>query len=367
MKVLKNNHGVTLLELVVAMAILALLGVAIVSIMASNTSVFRKNKADISVQTSAEETYNVIEEDLMQAKYVYIEGYYAENTIPFTSMKIGNDYSGDATDTFNLKPIKILKSNDQIIMDLSPGSCDSETFIAQFCASTVTDRDAVADNYRDALATNADKEKFDKVYASLKYMDSIEASRYGRFLDYVEDNGESTATSYTPFNDAKLKSTSSISGVTTNTYNNVYVTKLILEYNVPLDESYVSNTNNIQKYEYKYKYDNAGTEVEVTKEIKNEDYCICEYNFKKNVISYTKQYKAMDKLNTTGSGDAIVFSKLLNWADTKNYSGVSGVVANIDGNNESVQLEMFFNDKNRTYKSNGMTYLRNSYVLHDAK
>lgn len=360
MKNLKNNNGVTLLELVVAVAILALLGTAIVGIMGSNTAIFRKNKADIGVQMSAEETYNKLEEDIMQAEHIYIEGYATDSNISFPSNKIGGTFSEDVT------AISLLKTNDITVMNLT-GS-NYETFINNFCkepADATDTREARANTYRSSLTDEAKIESFNTLFQSLRYMDYNEATVYGRFLDYVNANADSSvygAASCTEFDDESLKK--EVGGKFK--YKNIYITKAIVVVRVPVDTEYVSDTSKIMHYDVE-KAGNPGESVAATTETKNDyDYCICEYTFNKNIVSYTTQYYAMDKLNTNLASDQ-VFSKNLNWVDTNNVSELSGVCANIDGQNERIGLEVFFNDKNRVYNSKGMTYLRNSYVLHDAK
>lgn len=75
MNIRKSNKGVTLVELVVSLAILAILMVAVIMVMSSNTIIFKKTKADIQVHESAQESYNVIYDALIQAKTIEAEGY----------------------------------------------------------------------------------------------------------------------------------------------------------------------------------------------------------------------------------------------------------------------------------------------------
>lgn len=352
MKNLKNNSGITLLELVVAVAILALLGTAIIGIMGSNTSIFRKNKADLGVQTSAEETYNRLKEDIMQAKYVYIEGYATDDDVAFDRMKVGKDLSGEG---YTFTPIKLLKTNDIYMIDLSSSHC--ETFADTYCGEAVVSRNDTAELYSQSLGT-ADRAKFETLFKSLKYMDSHEAKNYGKFLDYVTSHDDDTITSFTPYDSSSVCDKSG----TTHKYSNIYITKLIVQYSVLPEDKYASDPSKFDKYEYTY---NNGVAT-VTDSKNDNDYCICEYDFNKNEITYTNQFGNMDKRNTTGSSDK-VYSKILNYAKVTDSLEVSAAYANIDGSQDSIGLYMYFDDKNRTYIADGMTYLRNSYVLHDAK
>jgi prepilin-type N-terminal cleavage/methylation domain-containing protein len=72
LKVKPDNKGFTLVELIITVAIMTLIGVALVGIMTSNTVAFRKTKSDLDVQNVAEDTFNKISNDIMQAKAVYI-------------------------------------------------------------------------------------------------------------------------------------------------------------------------------------------------------------------------------------------------------------------------------------------------------
>ena len=68
-----KNRGFTLVELIIAMAIMAMLLTAVVVLMSNNSIIFKKNKSDIRVQTSAEEALNTVSDILMQAKYLEVE------------------------------------------------------------------------------------------------------------------------------------------------------------------------------------------------------------------------------------------------------------------------------------------------------
>ncbi len=74
-KKLNSNSGFTLIELIIAIAVLAFLMTAVSSMMGSSVMTNRKAQADLEVQTSAQETYNRITDAIMQAKKIYIFGY----------------------------------------------------------------------------------------------------------------------------------------------------------------------------------------------------------------------------------------------------------------------------------------------------
>ena len=92
----KKNKGFTLVELIVAVAVLALLITAVVTMMGHESVILKKHEADISVQTSAQETYNDIADIIMQAKKIRIVGYSMEDgsEIEFSKKIVGDTYKG---------------------------------------------------------------------------------------------------------------------------------------------------------------------------------------------------------------------------------------------------------------------------------
>ena len=85
----KNNSGFTLVELIIAMAILAIIMTAVASLMGSSVASHRKQKAEIKVHTSAQETYNQISDSIMQAREVVIAGYEVASEYDFS--ELGSD------------------------------------------------------------------------------------------------------------------------------------------------------------------------------------------------------------------------------------------------------------------------------------
>ena len=77
---LKENNGFTLIELVIALAVLAFLMTAVSSFMGSSVINYKKTKADVEVHTSAQETYDQMTDSIMQATDVVILGYVQEGS-----------------------------------------------------------------------------------------------------------------------------------------------------------------------------------------------------------------------------------------------------------------------------------------------
>lgn len=92
----KKNKGFTLVELIVAIAVLALLITAVVTMMGHESVILKKHEADISVQNAAQETYNDISDIVMQAKSIRIVGYITKDgtDIEFPKKNAGSAYTG---------------------------------------------------------------------------------------------------------------------------------------------------------------------------------------------------------------------------------------------------------------------------------
>ena len=96
MKKIKSNNGFTLIELVIALAMLAFIMTAVSALMGSSVLNFRKDKANISIQNSAQSTYDKLSDVIMQAKKITIYGYIGPE-IDFD----GIDDEADVTGTYD--------------------------------------------------------------------------------------------------------------------------------------------------------------------------------------------------------------------------------------------------------------------------
>ena len=99
----EKNSGFTLIELIIAIAMLAFIMTAVSALMGSSILSFKKTKAGISVQNQAQATYDRLTDSVMQAKNIVIYGYEASGDIDFSG-KIG------ATTTKTVTPYYYVKS-----------------------------------------------------------------------------------------------------------------------------------------------------------------------------------------------------------------------------------------------------------------
>lgn len=291
-----NNSGFTLIELVVAIAIMALLMAAVCSLMAQNTITYKKTKADISVQNSAQATYDCIADAVMQASSIQIEGYITGNMtaadaaiLPFSTTEVGK------TDSTSLTAVKGMRASD--IAALTPAE-------------------------------------------------------------------QAACTDFTNFK---------LSGG----YKNVYVTKMVIKYSVPIEPAYmptgtqqpVTYADGTTKMKMVYTISDGGTNIKVTED--DEDICTVTFQFDGKNMYVGRTYKYMTAKNDMWAASATdlspwLYASSLNYMDC-NGDTVSGVIAQIDAENGSLGIDLLFADKSMSYTTNGMINLRNSYVLKDAK
>lgn len=328
-----NDKGFTLVELVVAFAILALIATGIVGVMSSNSILFRKTKKDINISTNAQESYNKITEDLMQAKYVYIEGYTANADISFPKTEPG-------TSTASLTAVQILRASDINLLNNASSNGGLNNYFSNLSSTPDAMRTAVGDD-----------DVFDSYYQKFRYMSDEEKAQYKRFLSSLPGG------TYKPFTDTAFKE---INASNETIYHNVYIKKIVIMYAVPLKGEYVPDSLKASAmYEDPH---NAGSYL-----WKDNDFCIETIEFNNSSMYVSNSYQYMTEINSSG---AIVSDNNLYVSDI-NYSKVGsniipGVVAKIDGDNDSIMLNVYFAKYDMSYQNKGMTVIRNSYVLHDA-
>ena len=387
-----SNNGFTLIELIVSVAILAFIMIAVGGIMYSNNIIFKKTKSDIYVQNNAQDVYNKINEDIMQAKHVYMEGYVTTNEVYFKTNE-----PGYAT-TESLTPEKFLLPTDLYVLDHASGSIkdylagnlerESTSRQAKLNAMSPTERAfyesllsitneetlnttlqglpqvqrdtfvdlkyfnaAEVETYRQSL-TDEERAKFDSYRNRFRYMDDCEQNECAEFLNSI--TGASSAKSFDT-----LKT---VAGGT-QTYKNVYVTKLTLVLSQRVDTSYCKAAD-LSKYNSDktlYGDDKLKDTVTVT-------YTFGQGTDGQNRITADYKYKYMTKLNTSEftDADSNVVTKKLNYA-TNGTTVVPGCEAQVDADNDSIKLNLYFSENSMSYTDRGMVKLRNSYVLHDAK
>ena len=75
----QQNSGFSLIELIIALAVLAFLMLAVSSFMGSSVMQSKKARADVKMQTQSQEVYNLLTDSIMQANDILIVGYTASD------------------------------------------------------------------------------------------------------------------------------------------------------------------------------------------------------------------------------------------------------------------------------------------------
>jgi len=98
-----NNKGMSLIELIIAVAMLSLIMTAVIGLMSSNTVTFKKQKSDVAIQNVAQESYNRLSEAIMQAKEIEIIGYTLSADPEFTPEAVGKKQTSIVASPVHIK------------------------------------------------------------------------------------------------------------------------------------------------------------------------------------------------------------------------------------------------------------------------
>ena len=303
-KIKDNNSGFTLVELIIAMAVLAFLMTAIGSLMGSSIASHKKQKAEIQVHTSAQETYNQITDSIMQAKEVVIAGY--EVDTPYNFVENGADVGSTPDLVYYVKNEEMkdfIKNNPSVFGTdgaIAVGDSNIKLFtefdsthylyVTKMAVMTSVPIDLTAVEPRDILILGTDRVVLN---------------------DNLADGGSGMV-------DIKIETTASGLDAYTEYDNLVHI--------------YSFEGSNMY-YERQYSFMTTLNDMIDPADSSTKDACI--YN---EGLSYVK---------TSGAG----------------ATEVSGCVVTIDANNGAIGVDLLFNSRNMTYTTNGMINIRNSYVL----
>ena len=357
----KNNNGFTLIELIIAIAILAFLMTAVSSFMGSGVLSFKKAKADITVHTSAQDVYDSLTDAIMSANDIIIYGYLVQGTMAGTaSGELTFSKSGDAAGVNLEGPYYFVRDEKQKAL-LKSGQYK------------YTEKDE---------NTGLDVEKTDKYNLNQEYDGSAEIKTYEELSTAAPD-----AKIYVkkiiierakPIDKATLDASSSYADG--NYYNSCFEpgkSYLIVEQHEQMEikDGMLSQTGD--------KVTSASGDVYIVNDTERDI-----ISFNKECMYYETEYEFMDKLNNSfksdnptsafkntdytddsykGSMSPYVYSESLSYVtvgtDPDAGETATGCVATLDVDGGAIQFDLYFSDKNMTYTTLGMVNFRNSYVL----
>lgn len=310
----KSNSGFTLIELVIAMAILAFLMTAISSFMGSGVLSFKKAKADITVHNSAQDTYNQLMDSIMQANDIIIYGY----TVDLTPHADGSpvidavDFSENGADinaTLNAGPTYYVRDMAQWNAFKLTTECKDST------ATPVLFKD-IPDGtvlYVKEIITDVSM-PFDPTYATPKETDKYEDMINGGVVEIKKQ------THKVKKDDGTYESTGNV---------------------ISSSGDAVYTVNDTQRNIFSFDKENMYYEIRYSYMTSLDDYYVAGKS--KSDFLYTESLSYVE--------------------DETSGINLTGCLVLVDAKNGAIDIDLLFNDKNMTYTTQGMVKFRNSYVL----
>lgn len=301
----KTNSGFTLIELIIAMAMLAFVMTAVSAFMGSGVVGYKKSKADINVHNSAQETYNQLVDTAMQANDIVIFGYTTVNPTASVFFEEGKDLSA----VFNPKPVYYVRDKEQ----------------ADYVKTKASYYDGSSD-----IKLYSDLAAGQKVYVkqiiveSATPFDSTFATASGTDMYY----NNFTAEYDTVKPEQRITAGGASENVTSVTGDVVY------SKNDTLRTIYTFEAENLY-CETEYAYMTLLNDIATSG---NKSACLYSESFNYGVGKDSSDAKVGD---------------------------ISGCVVTLDVSNGSISFDLDFSDKNMTYETQGMVKFRNSYVLRE--
>lgn len=295
----QQNSGFSLIELIIALAVLAFLMLAVSSFMGASVSHTKKEQADVKIQTQAQETYSLITDSIMQSNEILMVGYTTSNPDDVSFKKPGETSTATFTKKFYVKDKAVA---DALLADPSKYGVEgsvSKTDIVYF-----KDLDSKTPVYVSYL----------RIESSVPLdMNFVPGGNPNIIADQVITNdltGEATKVSCTEQNSKKVYSV-----------------------NDTLVSSFYFKDNNLY-YGRKYAFmTSSDDEVDMTDDASMQTHLYSKY-----------------------------FSYLVGKASAVDV-GISGCVATVNAADGSIGIDLYYKQSDMEYTTNGRVNPRNSYVL----
>ncbi len=311
-----SNSGFTLVELIIAMAILAFLMTAVCSLMSTGVFSFRKAKADITVTNTAQNTYNQLTDAIMEANNIVIYGYVNTGT---ASIDFSVPGSSDIPDGVNLS-------------------------------------DSPAYYVRDAAQAEAFKETVEyKAGAPIYYFSNLTPDTEIYVVEFITESAEDIDISLckpSATEADKYYNYFSTDPVVQNRYDTIE-RKMI---NVSDDPDMPVYTDSFDA-NHNWVYDKKDTVRTI-------------YTFDENEMFLEKKYAYMylknDYCNDADPDQSMadhLYSSSISYVSPSATVNVTGCIMKVDAAAGAIEIDIKYNDKNMTFESKGFIETRNSYVI----
>lgn len=295
----QQNSGFSLIELIIALAVLAFLMLAVSSFMGSSVKQTKKEQVDVKIQTQAQETYSLITDTIMQANDILMVGY-------------------TVTNPDNIKFSK-------------PGESTSETLTKKIYVRDQKTADALVSD-PSAFGVDGSVSKADIIF--FKDMDP----KVPVYVSYLRVEGSVPLDmNFVPGANPNITTDQNITNTLTGEVTKVQCTlqnsKKVYSVNDTLVSSFYFSDNNLY-YGREYAYmTSSNDKVDMSDNDSKQTHLYSKY------FSYVK--------GKIGAAD----------------TGLSGCVAKVNAKDSSVEISLYYNQSNMEYTTNGRVNPRNSYVL----
>ncbi len=326
-KNIKSNSGFTLIELILAIAVLAFLMTAVGSFMSSGVLSFKKAKADMIVHNSAQDTYNQLMDSIMQANDIVVYAYTVDTTPHADGSPVVTDIdfttSGGDLEAELSGPTYYVRDTAQWDIFKTTSECKDPTAVPKLF-SEIPDGTVL---YVKEIITDV------SVPVDLTYANPEPDGKYKNNI-----TGEKVDINVQSHKQKKIDPDTGEVMVDAN--------------GNPIYES----SGNVQDVTGKDVYDTYDTQRNI-------------FTFDEECMYYQTRYAYMTGINDVYPASTdddmynYVFSESFSYVVGTGGVNVTGCLMTVDAIDGAVNIELKFDDKNMTYTTQGMVKFRNSYVL----
>ena len=284
---------------------LAFVMAAVSALMGSSILNFRKSKANIAVQNTAQTTYDQISDSMMQAERIVICGYEASADVDFKEYGLNDTVPGSFTEAYYV-------ANDEIKAEYVAAGHANVKLFSEITPNT-------------------------KIFVKKLIIDvSVPFEP-----DDLDTGDLLIKRNWLTGKDVTIKNYTEYDKETVDASGNK-ITSTVREYYTDASGNKVYDTNDTLRYTYTF----SGSDL----------YCEKEYAFSTGK-NYTINWSIADSKRYGLYCDSVKCLK------SSIGQEIEGCIVTVDVKNGAIGLEFHFNDKDFTYDTDGLVKIRNSNVL----